>query len=290
MCNIGQFGWNQIDEFHIPFIMRMIDGECLNFVSVHMAEIQLLKDYLFYLNENIFHTCVSVTSHFITKSEAKFLNRINGDFSNNMFGKYKFTAGKDIIVHLEDLHKFNAFKKFCINKLKGNNLYSPGSQDKCGFIQINDQDVVPYCVKNCEKYIPRSFFQRERLGPEVVLLENWDLVYIKFCCMVIGIKDETFLDSYFEAINFNDIKNYFPFQTQFKVCWPDILPNNLELLVNNQTHPHVIKPSAWIKVPTAIVPAFENTIPHTVKTAHDILVAMKICQNILPTNQMVFFI
>lgn len=260
MYNIGHFGWKSIGGCNVPYIIRVISGEHLNYVSVRIAESQLLSNYLNYLHANIY-TCTSVRSHFISESEAKLLNEINIKHSDQIYGKEQFQAGKDYIVRMEDVQEFYTFIEICYKKLLCN--ITPGRKEKCGFIRINSESVVPYCVKDDQKYVPLFYFEGEtdNLKHRAVTLENWNLAYLKFCCKVQGIRNELFASDSCAVTSLDDIKNYFPPETNFEEYWPAKVVDTQ--LLTNQKSTHVNPPGAWIRAPPAVLPAQENILSHS---------------------------
>ncbi|KAF0750848.1 Uncharacterized protein FWK35_00029010 [Aphis craccivora] len=242
----GIFSWKAIAGQYVPCITRVINGEKLMFVSVRMAETQLLNKYMPYLHADIY-TCTSVRSHFITDSEANLLNEINIKHYNGFYGKDTFYAGKDYIVRLEDVHELYTFIEVCFKKLQCNS--TPSLSEKCGFICINSESVVPYCLKDGHKYVPLFYFEgeTENLRYHALKVENWNLAYLKFCYKVQGIRNELYSSDSCSVISLDDIKNYFPPDTHFEEYWPAKLIDT-QLLIN-QKSTHVNPPCAWIRAP-----------------------------------------
>ncbi|KAF0708706.1 Uncharacterized protein FWK35_00025593 [Aphis craccivora] len=98
---------------------------------------------------------INVRSHFNTDSYANILNEIN-------------------IKHCD----------VCYEKLQCNS--TPSLSEKCCFICINSESVVLHCLKDGHKYVVFFYFEikTENLRYRAVKLENWDLAYLKFCCIV----------------------------------------------------------------------------------------------------------
>lgn len=265
------------------------------FVSVRVAETQLLSNYLHYLHADIY-TCTSVRSHFITESEAKILNEINQKHSEQMYGKEPFIAGKDCIVRLEDVHEFYMFIEVCYKRLLSN--FTPGRKEKCGFIRINSESVVPYCIKDEKKYVPLFYFEGEvdNLRHQAIKLENWNLAYLKFCCKVQGIRNELFASDSCIVTSLDDIKSYFPPETNFEEYWPAKVVD--QQLLTNQKSSHVNPPGSWIKTPCSVLnkaPVPENIVqqhpplppPQSSAPPPSMPMSMSSYQNGWPSNQMV---
>ncbi|XP_060873881.1 uncharacterized protein LOC132947612 [Metopolophium dirhodum] len=256
----GVFAWMKIGGFYIPYIFRVINGKHLKFVSVRMAETQLLGQYINYLHADNMNKCTSIKSYFISDYEAKLLNEINQTHTDCGYGKEIFVAGKDFIVTLEDVQEFNTFVDVCYKKLVSD--INPGHNEKCGFIRINSESVVPYCTKDGKKFVPIFYFEgkTECLRSLAVELDNWNLAYVKFCCYIVQDIENEFLDSVsWEMINLDQIKNFFSPETNIEEYWPNI--ENIQHIINKQPN-RVNPPGARFRAPPEVVPA-ENTIPCT---------------------------
>ncbi|VVC25665.1 Hypothetical protein CINCED_3A006315 [Cinara cedri] len=242
----GLFGWEEIGTCQVPYILRKINGENVRYVAVRIAENQLLQKYLHFLHQDIY-SCTCVRSHFISEYEAKVLNEINNKHSENLYGKEPFCVGKDFIVLLEDVKEFYAFLETCYKKLLCN--IAPGRRERCGFIRINSESVVPYCIKENHKYVPLFYFEGEtdNLRHRAIKLENWHLAYLKFCCKVQGIRNELFASDSCTVTSLDDIKNYFPPDTVFEEYWPAKVVDT-QLLTNAKTATYNT-PGSWIRIP-----------------------------------------
>jgi len=252
-----------------------------------MAETHLLGNYLHYLHSDIYTSCTSVKCYFITDSEAKLLNDINHNHSNCVYGKEMFFAGKDCIASLEDVLEFYTFIKVCYNKLLHN--ITLDHNEVCGFTHINSELIVPYCIKDGQKYVPLFFFERvaKSLINQAIKLENWNLAYLKFCCKVLGIRYELFASDSCTVIRLDDIKKYYPPDTYFEEYWPAKIVYTSTL--TNQKSTYVSPSSAWIRAEST--PA-ENTISRTLTAPAPVIpqsmpVIMNTYQNRWPQNQMV---
>ncbi|KAE9544075.1 hypothetical protein AGLY_001764 [Aphis glycines] len=284
----GVFEWKEIEGYYVPYIIRVINGEELKFISVRMAETQLLSNYLHYLHADIY-TYASVKSYFITDSEAKLLNDINKKHSDSIHGKDKFYAGKDYIVRLEDVLEFYTFIKVCCNKIVSN--ITPDCIEKCGFICINSEALVPYCLKDDRKYFPLFYFEgiTESMMHLTVKLEDWNLAYLQFLYSIQGIKTELHTNDICTAIAFDDIKDKFPQDTRFEDYWPAKLVNKQKL--TNQKSIRVHPSGIWIRTPPE-VPAPESTISHSLTASAPVVpqsmpVVMNTFKNGWPPNRLV---
>jgi len=259
-----------------------MNGKKLKFVSVRMAETQLLSNYLHYLHADIY-TCTSVRSHFITDSEANILNEINIKHCDGIYGKDRFYAGKDCIVRLKEFYEFYNFLTVCYSKLTNN---FPCHTEICGFMRIDSELIIPYSVRNNQKYIPLFYLEgeTENLKHHAIYFENWNLAYLKFCCKLQCIKNELLVGDSCKVISLDDIKNYFPPDTRFEEYWP---PNVIDSqLLINQKSTHVNPPSIWIRPPP------ECTISHSSTASAPVMpqsmsMVKNTFQNRLLPNQMV---
>jgi hypothetical protein len=145
-----RFGWVTIGKCHIPFIFR--HGE--KFCAVRMVEMKLLNKYLSYLHSDIY-SCTRIRSYYIMDPEERLLNEVNVRHCGNQFRRDPFTS-KDLVVRLQEAGEFYNFLDVCYNKLL---LSSSNPKDKCGFIRINGEYVVPYTVRDGFRYVPLFYFE-----------------------------------------------------------------------------------------------------------------------------------
>lgn len=240
----------------MPFITRLENGEYIRYVSVRMAESSILRYHVSCMNPEIY-TCLWVKSHYISESEAKLLNELNCQYCQRIYGKSLFEAGVDCIVHMEDVRELYTFLEFCCELIR-----CSVRNDKCGFVKINKSTILPYCkINGNRRYIPISFFEgaTESLKRRTVKLENWNLAYLKFACVAMGIKKEIlFNDSSCDVICLSSIKRQFPRRSRFVEFWPpnlDHLQPLTEMLDEFTTKEFVS--GLWIKSPTATMPSME---------------------------------
>ncbi|XP_034240912.1 uncharacterized protein LOC117645103 isoform X2 [Thrips palmi] len=255
------FGWVTLGKIHIPYILRYGSEK---YCAVRMVEMKLLSKYLTYLHADIY-SCTCIRSYYITDAEARLLNDINVRHCDYQFGREPFTT-KDLVVRLQDADEFYTFLDVCYNKLvpQHNSL-----SNKCGFIRIDGESVVPYILRNGTKYVPVFYFEGEisSLFQKSETLEGWDLAYLKFCCKVQGIRAELFEKDNCSVISLEDIKGYFPGETNFEDYWPSKVVDR-QLLVStaksDSSATWTITPS--VSVPTQSpamnkVPAGVNSVP-----------------------------
>ncbi|XP_023317781.1 uncharacterized protein LOC106650750 isoform X1 [Trichogramma pretiosum] len=238
----GRFGWTTFHDCHIPYIYRGKEKYC----PVRILEVQVLNKYISHLSSDIFG-CQCVNSYMITEAESRLLNEINNRHCENKFGRDQFTT-EDCIVRLVDAREFYIYLDICYTKLNSGSTHSIMTSqklpEKCGFIRINKESVVPYTVKDNLKYVPLFYFEgeTENLKLKAEKLEGWDLVYLKFCCKVQGIRNELFSSETCSVISLNDIRSYFPPGTGFEDYWPNKV-TDCHLLTNNKSG------GSWLKPP-----------------------------------------
>ncbi|XP_055676643.1 methylcytosine dioxygenase TET isoform X3 [Lutzomyia longipalpis] len=242
----GHFGWHTFNKsIYIPYILRSGEKYC----AVRIVESKLLNKYLNYLHHDIY-SCTCVRSYYITEAEGRLLNEINHKHSESHFGREMFTV-KDLVVRLSDVSKFWTFLDVCYKKLlMGNN--GQGQSEKCGFIRINKESVVPYTVRDGQKFVPLFYFEgeTENLKLKADNLSGWDLSYLKFCCKVQGIRNELFASDKVAVISLTDIKSYFPPGTQFEDYWPNKVVDTQLLVQKSNANSSV----HWTRQPTAPPP------------------------------------
>ena len=246
----GHFGWESFNsgKIHIPYIIRQTEKYC----AVRIVEQKLLNKYLNVLHQDLYN-CTSVRSYYITDVEARLLDEINFRHCDQYFGKEKFSM-KDLIVRLSDAQKFQQFLEVCYKKLT--NFSTPN--DKCGFIRINSESVVPYTVRDGQKMVPLFYFEGEtdNLKLKADSLSGWDLSYLKFCCKVQGIRNELFASETVAVISLDDIKSYFPQGTIFEDYWPNKVVDT-QLLVAQKSHNSTIN---WTHPPPKqVAPSAQRT-------------------------------
>ena len=209
----GRFGWTTIHQNHIPYLFRREEKYC----AVRMVELKLLNKYLINLPQEI-TTCINVRSYFITDNEARLLNEINTKHCECQFGRDYFTT-KDLVVKVTEAAHFHRFLDTCYKKLVQR---SHEQSEFCGFVRINGESVVPYTVKDKVKYVPLFYFEGETdtLKLKAEKIDNWELAYLKFCCKVQGIRNELFASDTCAVVSLDDVKQYFPKDTQFEDWWP----------------------------------------------------------------------
>lgn len=246
----GHFGWESFNsgKVHIPYIIRQTEKYC----AVRIVEQKLLNKYLNVLHQDLYN-CTSVRSYYITDVEARLLDEINFRHCDQCFGKEKFSM-KDLIVRLSDAQKFQQFLDVCYKKLT--NCSTPN--DKCGFIRINSESVVPYTYRDGQKMVPLFYFEGEtdNLKLKADSLSGWDLSYLKFCCKVQGIRNELFASETVAVISLDDIKSYFPQGTIFEDYWPNKVVDT-QLLVAQKSHNSTIN---WTHPPPKqLAPVVQRT-------------------------------
>lgn len=224
----GHFGWATIGKGYVPYLFRQSEKYC----AVRMVEVKLLNKYLSYLSQDIY-SCTCIRSYYISEAESKLLNEINYKHCDQQFGREYFTP-KDLVVRLSDANEFYQFLDVCYNKLLN---HSSNPKDRCGFIRINGESVVPYTIRDGQKFVPLFYFEgeTENLKLKADCLEGWDLSYLKFCCKVQGIRNELFASETCAVISLNDIKSYFPTGTNFEDYWPSKVSDSHLLIASKGT-------------------------------------------------------
>lgn len=245
MCDLGHFGWENFSECSLPYIFREVNGEHFRYISIYHAELLLLSKYLGNIHPDIIYECTLVNGLHISPTEAILLTDIT---LNHCEKTYTFEAGKDCIALVDEILMFYDFILVCSIKLR----CIPGSIDIFGFIRFHTAEsimVVPYIVIDEKKYVPLIFFEnisRKLIYPKnaIVKLDNLNLAYFKFCCMIQGIEKRLYKSSSYKAIIFDVVKEYSPTRTFFEYnYWPIKINSKLEP-VNQKTK----GACTWIKV------------------------------------------
>jgi len=211
----GRFGWTELDKQYVPYIFRY---GTIKYLSVRIVEKKILTRLLQLLPPEV-KSCTSISSYYLTEPEAKLLNEINIFHTNkNEFGKEKFTT-KDLLVSLEDVQEFFNFLELCHKKVV---LKKSTSSDRCGFLRIDGESVVPFTIRNNLKFVPLFYFEGETADLKLTSQEiaGWDLAYIKFCCKVQKIRNELFDKETCKIVNLEEIKSHFSEETTYEDYWP----------------------------------------------------------------------
>jgi hypothetical protein len=211
----GRFGWCELEKNHVPYIFRNVNKE--KYISVRMAEQKFLNRYLSVLPTEAI-TCYAIHSFYITEAESRLLNDINVNHTGYYFGKANFN-GKDLIVRSVDATEFHRYLVLCYNRIVKKQC-SPN--DRCGFVRIGGESVVPFTVHDAKQYVPLFYFEEvtEHLQIKSVQIDGWDLAYLKLCCKVQGIRQTLFESDRCKVVSLDQIKNYFPPGTSFEDYWP----------------------------------------------------------------------
>ncbi|KAL5239052.1 hypothetical protein ACI65C_006462 [Semiaphis heraclei] len=80
---------------------------------------------------------------------------------------------------------------------------------------------------------------------------DWNLANLKFCCKIMGVKDEWFHCDYWPVVSFDHIKNSLPPETDFKDFWP-AMASDLFLFTRKKIMLHN-PPGSWFKVLPEVV-------------------------------------
>jgi len=247
----GRFGWIKISEHDVPHIFRRED----KYVAVKMVETGILNKYLSMLPQEI-TTCINVRSYFITDNEAKLLHEINCRHCDYQFHKDAYSKN-DVIVRASEAKAFYQFLETCYMKL----CVKPIEPSEfCGFVRINGESVVPYTVKDLRKYVPLFYFEgeTETLKLKAEKIDGWELAYLKFCCKVQGIRNELFASDTCAVVSLDDVKQYFPKDTQFEDWWPAKTAEPMRVTANNNTRNNM----NWLQKPAQQPPSRPSpTVP-----------------------------
>jgi len=199
----------------------------------------------------------------ITDLEAKILNDIN----KKHYGMdSQLFAGKDYIVLLEEFFSMFSFLDKCYSKLVSNNASK--YKHKCGFSYVDSVCVVPYCAVGDQKYLPLFCFEgdTDTLIERTVNFIDLNLAYLKFCCNVLGVRDELFDKDILAVVDFDHVKNSLPPETDFNYLWPSMLTDSFLITCKKSMHQN--PPGSWFKVLPEVVNEHFNSTSNT--TEHGI--------------------
>ncbi|CAG0896151.1 unnamed protein product [Cyprideis torosa] len=227
-----KFGWTDVNETQIPYILRTGD---VKFVAVNIVEKKVLDKFLPKLPASVV-TCTSIKSYFVTRNEVKLLNDILTKHCNGSFMPNTSFNEKDLIVRLDDSIEFYRFLETCYRKILDKK--HDFQNDRCGFFRINGESIVPYTVKNGVKLVPLFYFEGEtdQLKQKAEKVDSWELAYLKFCCKVQGVRNDLFNESGdCDVVSLEDIKGYFPANNKFEEYFPSNPIAHLTTVMERQT-------------------------------------------------------
>ncbi|CAG0901785.1 unnamed protein product [Darwinula stevensoni] len=213
----GKFGWHVIGKKALPYVHR---NGTEKFCPVRIAEAELLNQFLLNLPPDVIN-CTSIQSYLITEAEVLLLNEINYRHSKCTFGREPFTT-QDLLVSIFDVGEFYEFLQLCHQRLV---LQQITACDRCGLIRIGGErgPVVPYTMsKDNVKVIPLIFFEGriQDLRKTSTFIDGWELVYLRFCCKVLGIRKELYQPKICEVVSLQSVQAEFPIGTLFEEFWP----------------------------------------------------------------------
>ncbi|XP_059479671.1 uncharacterized protein LOC132199161 [Neocloeon triangulifer] len=254
----GHFGWETILKTHFPYVLRR--GQ--KYSSVRIIDSKVLFHYLSVLRPEIY-TCTTIRSEYMTEAEARMFNEINTKHCDSTYGNVLFT-NHDLLVKVTDVCEFYRFLDMCVNKLC-NDRSQPG--DRCGFVRINGESVVPYTISGPSQFVPLFYFEGETdtLKLKAEKLGGWDLSYLKFCCKVQGIRNELFASETCSVISLDDIKSYFPPGTIFEDYWPTKGVDKSSLIDPTKSQlKGAVRSGAWTIQPKEPPPPLPKVVPKPV--------------------------
>lgn len=263
-------------KYMVPFIVRVINGERINFISMQMAEKSSnIQKYLNFFRSDIL-ICAVNKFQFMTHTEAKLFNEINSLHYDN---HYRTFSTKDCIIRYEDLFEFYKFSKFCYETLHHNNI----PNEKYGFIEIISGYVVPYIIIDGIKYIPLFCIESINGVLQIMKITDWNLSYLRFCCKILGLENYLSSSDSCNVISIDSIKRHISPETIMNEI--GIVDSCIGQLMNYEQANELS--SARIEQYLR-VPATENTTPHT-STAPVILHRISVITGVqkMESNQMV---
>lgn len=223
------------------------------------------------------YSCMSIVTYKATTSECKLLNEIVHEHFSRSFNKMTFKVDEDILIRIEDAQLVYLFLDTCYNFLYRNVNMS----HIFGYIRINHAEVVPYCIKNNDIYVPLLFFEysdSDNMKRHVYKLHNWHIAFLKLCCMIQGINSHLYMSDQFGAVfKLDEIKQYFPENTDYqKFCPPKTIIEKL------------LKKICIVENPRSICPALPQHPPQprqNTKLLHSqpvgFLLFFSLCRNLI---------
>lgn len=230
--------------------MRGVDKQEY-FVSTRTVNI--IK-YLTTLHSDIFCKCLSIESYSISHYEVRLLNYLNDTHCDFYYGHRKFTSEKDFIVRLDDVVQLYTFLNCCTLRLTCASNKLCANIHQFGFIHIylksKINSFVPYFIKDGHWCIPVFYLEGQinNLQTYTFELTGWDLMYLKFCCRIQGIKETFYKQDSCMVVRLDNIISYFKPATVFQDYWPSKTIAACELW-HSPTAELLISPDIWFKKP-----------------------------------------
>lgn len=210
----GKFGWMAVDKKCLPYLFRKSD----KLASMKMVHLILLENLLEGLPLEI-KECTKIENHKPTTAETKLLNEINVWHMNAVFGKDAFTKD-DTIISVDDANECYNFLLLIHKKVV---LQQWHVDDRCGFVRIGGETVIPYIIKENIKYAPLFYCEgvsASELEGSCTNVDGWDLIYLRTCCIVQGICNDELSKETVQMVKLDKIKSFLPPKTYFEDYWP----------------------------------------------------------------------
>lgn len=162
----------------------------------------------------------SLKSYSVTENEMALFKYIHYCHTNDLREEILFDNTKfKYIVRLDDVRQFYDFMKTCYGKMMNQST----SDDSFGYLKIDSNFVVPYCVKDGRKYIPAVCLEHRQnitLGSLSVEIKGWHLAYLKFLFKAMGAKEEVYASDSLLVVSIDVLKPYMNRLTHFEEIWP----------------------------------------------------------------------
>jgi len=172
------------EELAVPVIVR---SNGIRYSPVRIVEQEIIKKYDV-LPQAIFQ-CITLKSFYLTASEAKLLNLINFNHSNNRYGEAFFST-KDVIISASDVRELSRFLNIS-HEIFTKDLSQ--SDAKLGIVRLTPDPLqptftllVPYILKtyssNLVKLVPKKMVEPYvHISPSTVKAtpSDWDIMYLK---------------------------------------------------------------------------------------------------------------
>jgi len=238
----GRFGWIDIQKKQIPYIFRGDKKE--QYASVRIVEEKILHSLLTCLPKPLV-SFYGIQSYYITAAECRLLNDINTNHTGGYFGKTSFNE-KDTVIKLKDATEYTNYVLLCYRRIVKKEV---NPTDRCGFVIIGGDGILPYVRYNDKKCIPLFYLEDEDITAEIskasIKIGGWDMVYLKFCCKIQGIKATLYASDECKVVPLDKV---IPDGTQCEDYWPATHEYNQigftrVLFAGGWTFPPVGKPS-----------------------------------------------
>ena len=188
----GKFSWLDVqDRQCVPQLSRVEHGVRSNYVSVKMMMMTLLETSTFKALPQGVAVLPELFKVTPSVNEMKLLADINKNHCDCQYGRAD-TFSNDFLVKDKDVFQYRHYLIFCYNKLFS---HESDIDLRCGLMRgacpESQEMEVAFVRVAGTRYIPLFYLEGETEGLTWTRLSGWDWLYLKFSCLVQGVREAT---------------------------------------------------------------------------------------------------